>query len=159
MKQVKSKKEEGLRAFLASLEEDYRHILPALHRPSGHEWGRTLWRVSLILLVLGLLIMGADYLLAEGVMAFQGLLAPLPLGPGVTAAYLVFMVVLGLLTAGGILLQQGTTDGLTSLFGSSSGFGGGSASFGKHVAYFTHATGGLFLLAILASPALLGGAS
>lgn len=141
---------------LEKVVKEHKRIYKKVHTPTKKEWFKEYYRVVFGIVALGLFLMGIDWLFVEGVILFQSFIA----GPGLdgigAGLFITLIVLSGLLLSTFILLQRGTSDGLTSLFGSSVEFGGSSiAGLTSKLSTVTIIVGSFFVFLCLISPLVL----
>lgn len=136
--------------------KEYKAVYKRIHWPSLNDWKKEYWKVLLGIIVMGILFTGVDWLFLEGISLLQAWIA----GPGLegigNGIYTTLMIVSGTLLALVIFLQRGTTDGLTSMFGSGFEFGGSSvAGLTSRVSAATIILASIFAFLCLMSPLVL----
>lgn len=125
--------------------------------PSVKEWWNSFWRVVLIVVIFAVILALIDYGLLQATFGLQGLLPEIVESKTLGYWYIGALGLTGLLSVIGVLFQQGSSDGLTSLLGSGSQYQGSIAGAIKKISKFTLIVGLLFLLLCLFSPMFLGG--
>lgn len=125
--------------------------------PTVKEWLHSLWRVLIIVLCVALLITVLDYGLLQGTFGLQGILPTVSDSETVSYWYLGALILAGILSVIGVLFQQGSSDGLTSLLGSGSQYQGSIAGAVKRISVFTLVVGFIFGALCLLSPMFLEG--
>lgn len=136
--------------------EDYEHTIKQITYPTKKEWFTNFWKVCGVVVTLGILFLVFDYLVLKIVLMLHENLPHLT-GPDVLITlYMVFLVITGLLTVAGVLFQKGTSDGLTSLFGSNMQASTSISGVIQKVSKFTVYVGSFFTLLCLFAPVMLG---
>ena len=135
----------------------YMQLWRKVTKPSGKQWFDTFWKVLLIAVVLGVFFLGFDYAASRVVVGFQNIIQISEGSSMLAIIYTAIIVLVGVVSVASILLQQGSSDGLTSLFGSSIEYGGSSISglTGK-VSTISVVSMALFILLVLFSPIVYG---
>lgn len=136
--------------------EAYPEIIKKITKPTKGEWINTLWKVSLILSVFGLLLFSVDWLLLKGILGFQSWESPL----GITwlaVAYIIVILLTGLVAVLSVLAQEGTSQGITSALGSSVQYGDTTGIVVKRISKIAVYSSGLLLVEVLFAPVFLGG--
>lgn len=125
--------------------------------PSLKQWWHSYWRVVLITVGIALVLIFADYGFSQFAIFAQSHMPTLDLGSLIQKIYIGALFVTGVLTAIGILIQRGTSDGLTSMFGSNVQFSTSISGVTKRIAKFTLIMGIIFAVLCFVSPLVLGG--
>ena len=131
-------------------------VVKKVTTPTRKEWLNIFIRVSLILLIAGAVLFVVDWLLLKGILTFQGYVQEVQ-APWLSWSYLVVLVMSGFLAGIGVLSQQGSDAGLSSMLGSSVQAGDVTGRIGNRVARLTVALGALFVIFSLFSPIFLKG--
>lgn len=125
--------------------------------PGISEWWKSFWRVVLIVVFFAILLALIDYVLLQGTLRLQNFLPDFVESETFSYVYVGALVLTGILSAIGVLFQQGSSDGLTSMLGSGSQYQGSIAGAVRKISIFTLVVGALFVLLCLFSPMFLGG--
>lgn len=155
-----SETKKAKRSFIAPLKNSFRDFWRTVRKvrvPTAKEWWHSFWRVVIIVVSFAIVLAFIDYGLVQGTFRLQRFLPPVVENETLSYWYLGVLVFTGILSAAGVLFQQGSSDGLTSLLGSGSQYQGSIAGAVKKISKFTLIVGILFLLLCLFSPMFLGG--
>lgn len=125
--------------------------------PTVKEWLHSFWRVLVIVTCVALLITALDYGLLQTTFGLQGILPSLGDSENIGYWYLGVLIFTGVLSVIGVLFQQGSSDGLTSLLGSGSQHQSSIAGAAKRISLFTLTIGSIFAVLCLISPVFLEG--
>lgn len=142
---------------LLKIFKDFWRTVRKVRIPTVKEWFGSFWRVVLIVGIFATLLAVIDYGLIQGTLRVQQFLPDFVESDKLSYGYLTVLIILGILSVVGVLFQQGSSDGLTSLLGSGSQYQGSIAGAVKKISKFTLIVGILFLLFCLFSPMFLGG--
>lgn len=150
-------REEAQRREEPTFFEEYKRVIKKITVPSREEWGSTLWRVSLILLIFGGVLFAVDSLLLGGVLKLQVSLPILGVG-WVEGLYIALLFLVGVIATVSILATTGGSEGgLSSMLGSGVQYGDTTGEFGSKVSMTTFVSSGVLLVMILFAPIFLGG--
>lgn len=157
-KKAEATKSGGKRKFpFSDSFKDFWSTVRGVHLPSFSDWLSTFWRVLLIVSIVAAVITALDYGLIQGAFGLQGILPPIGDSDKIAYGYLGTLVFFGLLSIIGVLFQQGSSDGLTSLLGSGSQYKSSIAGAAKRISTFTLVVGVIFGVLCLFSPMFLEG--
>lgn len=137
--------------------KDFWDTVRKVRVPTIKEWWASFWKVLLVVITFAILLAIIDYALVQGTFGLQGILPNIVNSETLSYWYIGALVLTGILSVIGVLFQQGSSDGLTSLLGSGSQYQGSIAGAVKKISKFTLIVGLLFLLLCLFSPMFLGG--
>lgn len=152
-KKDKVKKERTIRPAF----RDFVSTVRGISFPTLKQWFHSFWRVLIIVTCVALLITALDYGLLQGSFGLQGILPSLSESENVAYWYFGALVLTGVLSLIGVLFQQGSSDGLTSLLGSGSQHQSSIAGAAKRISLFTLTIGTVFAVLCLLSPMFLEG--
>lgn len=155
-----SENKKAKRSPIAALKNSFRDFWRTVRKvriPTVKEWWHSFWRVVLIVVIFAVLLSIVDYGLVQGTFRLQGILPAIVENETLSYWYLGALIFSGLLSAVGVLFQEGSSDGLTSMLGSGSQYQGSIAGAVKKISKFTLIVGIIFLLLCLFSPMFLGG--
>ena len=135
---------------------DYVAVVRKTSWPDLKFWFGTYWRISLILLVSGLILFGVEWVLLKAILGFQGIL---PESSSVVLAgiYLFFLLFAGVVAVAFILLQKGSGEGASAMFGAGvQTTGAGSVTASKRIVQIAWVSGVVFVILVLFAPTTLG---
>lgn len=160
MKEKTNDKTKRERKVLSTITQPLRRFWSTVKKvkvPTIGQWWHSFWRVVLIVLIFATVLSVIDYFLIQGTFGLQGVLPEVVESRNLSIGYLVALILAGILSVTGVLFQQGSSDGLTSLLGSGSQYQGSIAGAVKKISKFTLIVGIIFLALCLFSPMFLGG--
>lgn len=136
---------------------DFADTVRKVSIPTIKEWLYSFWRVLVIVACMALVITALDYGLLQASFGLQGVLPSISDSETIAYWYLGALIFTGILSVVGVLFQQGSSDGLTSLLGSGSQYQSSIAGAAKRISLFTLTIGTVFAVLCLFSPMFLEG--
>lgn len=134
----------------------YAPILKKISYPSREKWWATIWRVTLILVVFGLVLFVSDYFLLAGTLKLQTAMSPLGI-EWIKIVYSVLIFLTGFIAGTSILLTRGGSEGgLSSMLGSGIQYGDSTGEFSKRISKTVYISSGLLMFLCLMAPLFLG---
>lgn len=136
--------------------KDYEAVIKKTTWPNAKSWFSTYWKISLILLVAGLILFVVEWALLKGVLGFQGIL-PESSSVILAGVYLFFLILSGLVSVAFVLLQKGSGEGASAMFGAGVQMtGAGSVTASKRIVQVAWVSGIVFVALVLFAPMTLG---
>ena len=126
-----------------------------LHHLSFKEWVSTYGKVAGIVSVCFIAMFGFDYATIRVVPRLMSLVATQ--NAHLPKLWLTLFIITGVILALSIFLQEGTKEGLTSMFGSTVQYGDITGGFKKNIATATNVGILLLFVELLIAPFFLGG--
>lgn len=146
------KEEKSSRNEEKSFFKGYSKIVKKMYKPDGKTWWNTFWRVSLILIVTGIVLFVLDWLLLKGVLEIQAVLPEFS-NHVLKVLYIVCVFLAALFTIVGVLAQRGDdSGGLTAMLGSNVQYGDTTGSYTKKISKTTYISTVLLLILCLFAP-------
>lgn len=138
-------------------EKSFIQVVKETSIPTQKQWWHSYWRVVIITVAIAVLLIAADYGFSQATLFAQSSMPAINLGKTGVNIYIGALFLMGILTAAGVLIQQGTTDGLTSMFGSNIQYSSSMSAMTKKISKITLFFGIAFTILCLVSPIVLGG--